>query len=99
MKGRANSLDQHLAAIIREAVHTELAEIIHTEIQSALSELGGMAAQEPYLDVTAAARAAHCHPQTIRLYVKKGQLPAKRIGKRVLISRIDLDNFLSQKSQ
>ena len=92
------SLDENLKRIIREAMAEEL-----TPIKAQLATLTAVATNgrqgaAPYLTISQAAELTHCHPQTIRGYVHKGHLKAKHIGTRVLISRTDLDSFLSRKS-
>jgi excisionase family DNA binding protein len=33
-------------------------------------------------------------PSTIRLYIRKGELKAHKVGRRVLIAKADLESFL-----
>jgi len=94
-------LGDALLDAIRQAVLPAMAEIVRAEIQAALGNAQATntkATQKPYLSPKEAAEIAQCQPQTIRLYIRKGDLLAKHIGTRVLISRVDLDSFLSRKS-
>lgn len=49
-------------------------------------------------NVPQAAQALGVHPMTIRNLVKRGDLPAVRIGDRVLIARKVLRKFVEEKS-
>jgi excisionase family DNA binding protein len=49
---------------------------------------------KPYLTVKEAAKMATLAPSTIRLYIRKGELKAHKAGRRVLIARTDLEDFL-----
>ena len=54
------------------------------------------ASAKPYLSVKEAAEFARLAPSTIRLYIRKGKLKAQKVGRRVIISRGDLEAFLSR---
>jgi len=49
----------------------------------------------PYLDVKEAAKLARLGVSTLRVYIRKGQLKPRRIGRKIIISRAELDRFLS----
>ncbi|MGO9963017.1 MAG: helix-turn-helix transcriptional regulator [Acidimicrobiales bacterium] len=50
-----------------------------------------------WLRINEAAAIAPCSPQTIRLWIKRGWLPAYRLGPRLIgIQRADLDAWLSR---
>jgi len=56
-------------------------------------------AVEPLVyNVPQAAQALGVHPMTIRNLVKRGELPAVRVGDRVLIARDALRAFVGSKS-
>jgi excisionase family DNA binding protein len=56
-------------------------------------------AVEPLVyNVPQAAQALQVHPMTIRNLVKRGELPAVRIGDRVMISRSALVEFVGSRS-
>ena len=49
---------------------------------------------KPYLNVKEAAKMATLAPSTVRLYIRKGKLKAQKVGRRVLIAKADLEDFL-----
>jgi len=49
---------------------------------------------KPYLTVKEAAKLSRLGPSTIRLYIRKRELKALRVGERVIIKRTDLEGFL-----
>jgi excisionase family DNA binding protein len=50
---------------------------------------------DPWLTVAEVAAEVHLNPATIRLWISKGRLPARRMGRRkLLIRRSDLDRML-----
>ena len=92
------SLDENLKRIVREALAEELIPLKAQLATLTAVATNGRQGAAPYLTIGQAAKLTHCHPQTIRGYVRKGHLGAKHIATRVLISRSDLDSFLSRKS-
>jgi excisionase family DNA binding protein len=81
----------------------QLRELIRAEVQLAIGtakgaslnpELGG--SQNPYLTVRETADFARLAPSTIRLYIRKRQLKAQKVGRRVIIARSDIEAFLSR---
>jgi len=52
-------------------------------------------AHTPYLTVIEAAKMASLAPSTVRLYIRKGQLKALKVGRRVVVPRKELERFLS----
>jgi excisionase family DNA binding protein len=48
-----------------------------------------------YLKISEAAKLTTLAPSTIRLYVRRGKLKAEGVGRRRIISRAELDRFLS----
>jgi len=51
-------------------------------------------APTPNLTVKEAADLARLAPSTIRLYIRKRQLKAHKVGSRVIIKRTDLERFV-----
>jgi excisionase family DNA binding protein len=81
----------------------DLRQLIRAEVQMAIGtgkgaslnpEAGG--SQKPYLTVRETADFARLAPSTIRLYIRKRQLKAQKVGRRVIIARSDLEAFLSR---
>lgn len=52
--------------------------------------------EEKYLTVEEAAALVHTHPETIRVWVRSGRLPAARIGRRILINAETLKGLLAE---
>lgn len=46
--------------------------------------------------VTEAAKLAHCHPETLREYIRAGKLTAAKVGRAYCIRQTKLDEFLEQ---
>jgi excisionase family DNA binding protein len=86
-----NSLAEALAAIIKP--------IVKEAVREALSNNGRGARQDApmdraFLTVKQAAEVSGLGVSTIRLYIRRRQLRAQQIGRRVLIKRSDLERFL-----
>ena len=70
---------------------------IGTELRYKVSRSGGgepSEASRAYLTVKEAADMARLGLSTIRLYISKRELKAHQVGRRVIIKRTDLENFL-----
>lgn len=73
--------------------------LIREEVAKAMGS-NGKAVRSPengprdYLKVGEAAELSRLAPSTIRLYVSKGKLKSQKVGRRVLIKRIELERFL-----
>jgi excisionase family DNA binding protein len=87
----------------------ELRMIVRAEIREALLRTGraghehGVTPEEehankPYLSVSEAAELARVGPSTIRLYIRKGKLKPQKVGRRVIVSRAELERFLGSQS-
>jgi excisionase family DNA binding protein len=86
-----------LGPTLETALESLLRRIVRQEIQTALA--GRVvktvdAPGKPYLTVRQAAEASGLGASTIRLYIRKRQLGAQHVGRRVLINRADLEKFL-----
>lgn len=46
--------------------------------------------------VEEAAKYCHCHPETIREYIRTGKLIASKVGRAYCIRQVKLDEFLEQ---
>jgi excisionase family DNA binding protein len=55
-------------------------------------------ATPPYLTVLEAADLTRLAVSTIRLYIRKGRLKAQKVGRRVILSRAEVEKFLGGKS-
>ena len=79
----------------------QLRELIRQEVQAAIATINGVRLSaessgnpKPYLTVKEAAVLARLAPSTIRLYIRKGELKAHKVGRRVVIVKSDLETFL-----
>ena len=79
------------AGQLRELIRNEIQRIISTTNRATLNP---EPAGKPYLTVGEAAVLARLAPSTIRLYIRKGELKAHKVGRRVVIVRGDLETFL-----
>jgi excisionase family DNA binding protein len=85
------SLAEALAAILKPIVQEAVREAM------SISERGarqGMSVDKAFLTVKQAAEHSGLGSSTIRLLIRKRQLGAQKIGRRVLIKRTDLERFL-----
>ena len=76
-------------AQLRELVRTELHAIVNEPVRSRTQ-----AGDKDYFTVKEAAACSGLGASTIRLHIRRRRLAAQRVGRRVLIKRIDLDLFL-----
>ncbi len=87
------------SALLGEALLEAIRGAIRVEIREALTEKGH-GSQKPtetpkcYLTIKEAAKFSLLGPSTIRLYIRKRELKAHQVGRRVIIKRTDLEGFL-----
>jgi excisionase family DNA binding protein len=86
-----NSLAEALAAILKPIVKEAVREAMNLNPRGAI-EAG--VAQKAFLTVKQAAEHSGLGSSTIRLLIRKRQLGAQKVGRRVLIKRTDLERFL-----
>ena len=89
MSEHGATLETALESLLRRIVREEMATAIGTRNHKASEATG-----KPYLTVKEAAAASGLGASTIRLYIRKRQLRAQQVGRRVLIKRSDLNLFL-----
>jgi len=80
---------------LRELIRAEVQMAIGTAKEASLNPAAG-GSQKPYLTVREAADFARIAPSTVRLYIRKRQLKARKVGRRVIIARVELEAFLSR---
>ena len=84
--------------IIWEAMLEDIRHIVREEIRAALDRGNALnkspSTADAYLTINQAAQASSLAPSTIRLLIRKGQLNAHHVGRRVVIKRSDLEQFL-----
>lgn len=75
-------------------------EVVRDEFRAALKEivprpsLPERPTSTPLLTTSQAARYSAVHPETVRMWISKGVLPARRTGRNFRIAQDDLDAFL-----
>ena len=90
MNDPTSSLAEALAAIIKPIVKEAVREALNLNSRSTAQT----AADKVFLTIKQAAETSGLGASTIRLAIRKRQLRAQRVGRRVLVKRIDLENFL-----
>jgi excisionase family DNA binding protein len=86
-----NSLTEALAAIIKPIVLDAVREAMNLNSREVMQV--GVAAKS-FLTVKQAAETSGLGSSTIRLLIRKRQLGAQKVGRRVLLKRSDLESFL-----
>jgi excisionase family DNA binding protein len=88
----------------------QLREVIRQEIRSAMNQnisfsmgqdsvtTNNSLNSKPYLSIPEAADLARVAVSTIRLYIRRGRLKAQKVGRRIVISRAELEKFLDAES-
>lgn len=79
--------------ILAATLLPKMRELLRSELREALAEIQP-AAQGDYLDVAGAAHIAGVHPETIRQWIREGQLPKHKAGREFRVMRAELDSFL-----
>jgi len=80
--------------VIREELRTALGQYRNLSEISIDSSHHEISAAKPFLNVAEAAELARVAQSTIRLYIRKGKLKPQRVGRRIVISRGELERFL-----
>jgi excisionase family DNA binding protein len=91
MNDPTNSLADALAAIIKPIVKDAVREAMNPNPRG---QAQTVAVEKLFLTVKQAAEASGLGASTIRLYIRKRQLRAQQVGRRVVIKRSDLETFL-----
>ena len=86
-----NSLSEAFAAILIPIIDEAVRRALHTTSHEPPPETY---ADKAFLNIKAAAHISGLAPSTIRLYIRKRRIPAQKVGRRVLIKRTDLEDFL-----
>lgn len=87
------------ATILQTALEGLLRRIIREEIQALMGrnghkEDGSKGTANPYLTIKEAADISRLGPSTVRLLIRKRELKALQVGRRVIIKRSDLESYL-----
>ena len=86
-----NFLVDALAAIIKPIVKEAVREALNLNSRGAMQ---ASVADRSFLTVKQTAETSGLGSSTIRLLIRKRQLRAQKVGRRVLIKRSDLEKFL-----
>jgi len=88
------------SALLGDALLEAIRQAGRGEIREAMRENGHIG-QKPieisnkcYFTIKEAAAVSRLGPSTIRLYIRKRELKAHKVGERVIIKRADLERFL-----
>ena len=95
-----NNLDP--SSLVVTMTTGQIRELIREELRTALdqhSNFEGLSPHQisdikPFLSIREAAELARLAVSTIRLYIRKGELKAQKVGRRIIISRAELESFL-----
>ena len=83
---------------LADALAAILKAIVKAAVREAMASNAKAATQSPteksFLTIKQAADVSGLGVSTIRLYIRKRQLRAQQVGRRVLVKRSDLENFL-----
>src|SRR5437899_2692872 len=84
-----------ISALLLDALLTGIRDAVREEIKAGMrNRTPEEPTGKPYLTVKEAAATSGLAASTIRLYIRKRQLRAQRVGQRVIIKRGDLAEFL-----
>lgn len=87
-----NSLAEALAAILKPIVKEAIREAMGVSEREARL---GTSTDKAFLTVKQTAETSGLGSSTIRLLIRKRQLRAQKVGRRVLIKKSDLESFLA----
>jgi excisionase family DNA binding protein len=90
MNNPNSSLAEALAAIIKPIVKEAIREAMNLNDRVVAQSV----ADKSFLTIKQAAENSGLGTSTIRLAIRRRQLRAHRVGRRVLVKRIDLEKFL-----
>ena len=87
----SNNLSEAFAAIIKPIIEEAVLQALNNNSRELRF---GASADKAYVTVKQAADISGLGSSTIRLYIRKRQLQAQKVGSRLLIKRTDLEAFL-----
>jgi excisionase family DNA binding protein len=90
MREPTATLAEALAAILKPIVKEAVREAMNFNSRGAAQS----AADKSFLTIKQAAEISRLGASTIRLAIRRRQLRAQRVGRRVLVKKSDLENFL-----
>jgi excisionase family DNA binding protein len=87
-----------LREVIRQEIRSAMNQNISVSVgQDSLTAINSLNSK-PYLSIPEAADLARVAVSTIRLYIRRGRLKAQKVGRRVIVNRAELENFLQAES-
>lgn len=89
MSETATTLEAVLEGLLRRIVREEV-----QALQNGHGSKTANATTKPYLTIKEAADISRLGPSTVRLLIRKRELKALQVGRRVIIKRIDLEKYL-----
>jgi excisionase family DNA binding protein len=87
----SNNLSEAFAAIIKPIVEEAVLQALNNNSREVQV---GASADKAFFTIKDAANISGLGASTIRLYIRKRQLQAQKVGRRLLIKRTDLEAFL-----
>ena len=84
------NLADALAAILKPIVKEAVREAMVSNVKATAQQ----PAEKSFLTIKQAAEVSGLGASTVRLYIRKRQLRAQQVGRRVLVKRSDLEKFL-----
>lgn len=98
-----NQERKEVSSVLGEAFLDAIRQAVREEIRAVMGQNGhgGKTANEtpkPYLTIKEAADISRLGPSTVRLLIRKRELKALQVGRRVIIKRTDLEKYLESHS-
>ena len=92
----SNNIPNQESALAVSLTVGQLKVLFRDELEKTVGKNGHRPSEapRPYLTVKEAAEMARLAPSAIRLFIRKRELKAHKVGSRVIIKRIDLEGFL-----
>lgn len=91
MSDTATTVENAFEELLRRIIREEIVPLLpKTDRDPSYEQVTGL-----YLSVKEAAQFSRLACSTIRLYIRKGHLKARKVGRRVVIAKEDLQRFLS----
>ncbi len=81
---------------LRDIVRQEVTQAIRVGQAVGTSQVAGV--QSPYLSVSEAAEYSHMAESTIRQAIRSGRLVAHKVGRRVLLKKSELQDFIEREN-
>jgi len=90
MNGPPDTLAAALAAILKPIVY----EAVREALNGNTHPVDAVQSEKPFLTIKQAAESCGLGGSTLRLAIRRRKLRAQRVGRRILVKRTDLENYL-----